>query len=819
MVGQPVVCNLCGLTTTFPLMDQAGKPYCCPACLEVSGLLTAEKGGRTAAADPVWPAKVGQSVSSATLCLAGMWCPSCSWLIGETLQRAPGVAEAQINFLQREAQVRYDPAQTEPGELVKRVRRLGYRAWLPGEKAYDDEEAHWNRLMASGVLVMHVMLFSFFIYGRDWLGLSGPDTEWLVTFFNLLSLIAATPVLLILGFPILRAGGASLLRGRPNTHTLIALGSFSAFGLSLYNLANGSGRVYFDTAAVLLFLMAIGRWLEMQAQKSGAEAVEQLFQKLPATATVLGPTGARTLSLDQVKVGMRVRVRPGDRFPVDGVVAVGQGDVDESLLTGEPDPVTRQPGDWVLTGTYNLDGAFEVIASAVGGETVAGQVGRLLHQALWQRAPVERLADRLAGWMTPMALILAGLTFGFWSFSADLETGLVYALSVLLIACPCALGIATPLTLWLGLGRAAQAGVILRRTGVLEALSQVDTFFFDKTGTLSQRPIRLLQVVVDPDNQTVDEASLRAWAKALEAQSEHPVGQAIAAGIELSLAQAGSDSVTDFRALPGQGIGGRVDGVPLWIGSRQLMQKMALHLPSTLAETAGRWQAQGLTVVYVGWQGRVMGLLGLGELMRPEASATLTELERLGVEVTVLTGDDVIAGLRWQSLLGVPVLAEQMPQDKLRRLQQAGSHVAMVGDGINDGPALAQATVGIAVSTGADVARAAADVVLLNPDLRAIPWLVSLSRLTMGKVRQNLIWASVYNLVGLGLAVTGNLQPALAALFMVLSSVVVITNALRLRKAWIGPLSPLFEVPAFERELTSAPPHSSTVIHQPQPTA
>ena len=790
-VTQPVVCNLCGLTTVVPIFDDAGQLFCCPACREVSALLAArlpaEKPRQVSPAttnssvvNPLVEDSVVENSEVSTLSLAGMWCPSCAWLISESLQNVSGIIQADLSFLQREARITYDPAQIEPRGIAKRVRRLGYRAWLPGDKPYDDEEAHWNRLLASGVLVMHIMLFSFFIYGRDWLGISSSDTEWLVQFFNLLSGVAAIPVLLILGLPILRAGGAGLLRGRPNIHTLIALGAFSAFGLSVYNLIADNARVYFDTAAILLFLVALGRWLEMQAQKSSTEAVDRLFESIPTTATLISADGERPLPIDEVQPGARIRVRPGERFPVDGLVAVGEGDVDESLLSGEPEPVHRRTGERVLTGTYNLDGSFEVITAAVGMETVAGQIGRLLHQALWQRAPVERLADRLAALMVPVAICLAALTFLFWSYYSSPETGFVHALSVLLIACPCALGIATPLTLWLGIGRAAEAGLILRHTGVLEALAKVRRIFFDKTGTLSQRSIRLQAVTVEGD---IDRDEFLARTVALEALSEHPFGQAI---VSASATVPAADVVSDFRTLPGRGVMGRVDGTSCRIGSRSLMQQADLVLSPALEQEATQWQEHGWTVVYAGWAGRVTGLLGLGESIRSETAETLDQLRQLQIDVAVLTGDDSAAGKRWQAQLGVPVLAEQLPEDKLRHLEDADHGVAMVGDGINDGPALAAATVGIAVSAGADVAGAAADVVLISDDLRTVPWLFRLSQLVMRKVRQNLIWAFAYNIVGLGLAVSGTLQPAGAALLMVLSNAVVTTNALRLRRTRIG---------------------------------
>jgi len=803
VVSAPVNCALCGLPTAHPIYDEAGTAYCCPACREVSALLAAGGPAELARSETGQSQAEGaQSTnlpspkfqSTVVLSLGGMWCASCSWLISETLARTPGVQNVEISFIQRQARVAFDPERISLRQLARRVRGLGYRAWGPGERPYDEEDALWTRLLICGVLVLHEMLASLAIYGRDWLGIASADTEWLVNFFNWMGLLVAVPVIFLLGLPVIRAGAASLIRGRPNIHTLIAIGAVAAFALSMRNLLAGHGRVYFETTAVLLFLVGVGHWLELRAQKTGAAAVDQLFRQIPTEASVVTAAGAARLPVEQLKAGMRVRVRPGEHFPADGLIAEGRGDVDESLLTGEPDPLLRTPGERVLAGTANLDGAFDVIATAVGAETVAGQIGKLLHGALWQRAPIERLADRLAAWMVPAAVVLALATFVFWSWQVGLETGLVNALAVLLIACPCALGIATPLTLWVGLGRAAEAGIILRSTAALEGLAAVRRAFFDKTGTLTRQPIRLQTVNTNGSAP----ADFLARVAAVESLSEHPLARAIVAGVRnqppifnlqpptanLQPPTANLQPPTaNFRALPGRGVIAEVDGDVIAVGSRGLMTEQGLAVPTELAEQATDWQVAGLSVVYAGWAGRVRGLLGLGEEIRPEVAATLCEIADLKIGVAVLTGDDMAAGQRWQQRLGAPVLAEQRPADKLAALKAAGAGVLMVGDGINDGPALAAATVGIGLAHGADVAQSAAEVILLYDDLRAIPWLIALARQALGKVRQNLAWAFVYNLAGLGLAVTGHMQPAIAALLMVANSALVTWNGLRLRGA------------------------------------
>ena len=772
MVTKAIACDLCGLPAWHPLVTDSGETFCCPSCREVSQLL---RQAEDVNAGRLGGDELGEGRGeTAVFALGGMWCPSCAWLIRERLNRTPGVAQADVSFLQREARITYDPRQVNQKRVVRRVRQLGYQAWPEGKSASDEEEAHWNRLLISGVLTMHIMVLSFMLYLRQWTGRASVETEWLVHIFEIMILFMSVPAVLILGLPILRAGIAGLLRGRPNTHTLIAIGAYSAFGLSLRNFIVGQGGIYFDTAAVLLFLVAVGRWLEMRAHKVSGEAVAHLWQRVPPVAAWITVDGEQQIPADAVPPGARVLVRPGERFPVDGIVAVGEGDVDESLLTGEPEAVSRRSGDQVLAGTINLDGSFEVITSATGGATMVGQIGRLLHQALWQRAPVERLADKVAALMVPTAVFLATITFFYWSNQAGFEAGLIYALSVLLIACPCALGIATPLTLWLSLGRATEMGIILRQTGVIEQLAGVKRLFLDKTGTLTQRPLQLQTF----ETIAPDPAEFMNWVTAVEAHSEHPVAQAI---VTKAAATAARPQVEYFRSLPGKGVTALVDDVPVWVGSYRLMMSVNLHFPTDLAEVVQQWQRQGLMVIYAGWAGQVQGVLGLGERLRPETAVTIQEIQKMNLPIAVLTGDDTVAGSRWQTQLGIPVWAALAPQDKVAHLQAAGPGTLMVGDGINDGPALAAATVGIAMSQGADVAQEAADAVLIQQNLRAVPWLLQLASRTMQIVRQNLVWAFVYNAVGLTLAVTGHLQPALAALLMVLSSAVVTGNALRLR--------------------------------------
>jgi len=778
-----VTCSLCGLTTLHPLTNDRGEVFCCPSCREVAALLA------EAPAQPIAQGENRELAENITLTLGGMWCSSCAWLVSEQLKRTKGVASAEVSFIRQEASLTYDASMTNPKLLKKRVRSLGYQATLPDEKPHDEEESFYTRLLIGGVMVLHDMIVGGSIYARELLGWATPETQWLVDFFQVMMLVTSLPVLILLGLPILRAGFASLLRGQPNIHTLIMIGTFSAFGLSVRNLIVGHGGLYFDTATMLIFLVSIGRWLEMQAHKSSNKAVTKLLEQIPETATVVTGESDRSVHVAELRPGMRVRVRPGGRFPVDGLIAVGEGDVDESLLTGEPQPVTHREGEAVKAGTINLDGGFEVIATAVGESTTAGQIGRLLHEALWARSPLERMVDKLSAWMTPAALTLAALAFLIWNSIDGAEKGLIVALSVLLIACPCALGLATPLTLWLSLERAAESGVILRSTAALERLAKVRHVYFDKTGTLTQLPMKVQGIFLDSTTLLAGSDEFLQIIASIENRSEHPLAKAI---VEYAIANHIELIMTEsFKAIPAMGVVAKLspqDGCShtstgyakeVLIGSARMMSSEGLEMPADVSERALAWKEAGHLVVYAGWDGVVRGIIALGETVRAEAGDMLNQLRSRGLDLGVLTGDESKSGERWQGILGIPVQAALSPDEKMKRLAE---NAAMVGDGINDGPALASATIGLAMNHGTDVARTAADVVLMRDDLRLVPWLFDLSRESMRRVRQNLGWAVVYNLIGVALAMAGLLQPVFSAFAMIASSIFVTSNAMRMNR-------------------------------------
>ena len=637
-----------------------------------------------------------------------------------------------------------------------------------------------SRLMLNAFLTMMVMVLSLALYSdfffADW-GIAGQGVRSL---FQLLALLFATPAILMLALPILESALFTWeTRRRLTTDALIAVGSLAAYLLSVYAIFTGQGHTYFETASMTLLLVTLGRWLDARTQVEGSRALDALLARTPAEASLISPDGEENATpVANLRVGDHIRVRPGENLAVDGRIVTGQGSLNEANITGESAPVYKFIGDMVYAGTTNLDGSLVVEATEVGEERVMGKLVRLLDEARLHRAPIERLADRVAAYFVPVVITLALGTFGFWAWQIDFVHGLLNGLAVLLIACPCALGIATPLAIWAALGRAAQAGVLIRDSLTLEKLSQVKTVFFDKTGTLTTGQPALSEIAA------ADPAYVLQLAASLEHHATHPLAAPIVAaatGQNLPLLP-----VTNFQATPGLGIWGEVAGQRVVVGSRRLIEETEgyqLRLSPTLQAAQDRFERAGLTLVYVGWAGTVQGLLGLSDTVRTEAAGVLNRLQRRGMAVQVLTGDNPAAATAFGRQLGVTVRSRLLPHDKVRLIEEAEARtvVAMVGDGLNDAPALSRAGVGLALGCGADVTREAADVSLLGSDLNQIDWTLQLARRTYRTIGWNLGWAFAYNVIGVGLAMAGYLHPVLAAAAMVLSSALVVANSLRIR--------------------------------------
>ncbi|RFZ07800.1 putative copper-exporting P-type ATPase V [Mycobacterium marinum] len=596
-----------------------------------------------------------------------------------------------------------------------------------------------------------------------------------------LAFAATVPVQFVAGWPILKAAAQQARALSANMDTLIALGTLTAFGYSTYQLFAG-GPLFFDTAALIIAFVVLGRYFEARATGKTSEAISKLLEMGAKEATLLVDDQELLVPVDQVRVGDLVRVRPGEKIPVDGEVTDGRAAVDESMLTGESVPVEKTVGDRVAGATVNTDGLLTVRATAVGADTALAQIVRLVEQAQGGKAPVQRLADRVSAVFVPVVVGVAAATFVGWSLiAADPVGGMTAAVAVLIIACPCALGLATPTAITVGTGRGAEMGILVKGGEVLEASKKIDTVVFDKTGTLTRAQMRLTDVIAGKRRQP--DPVLRI-AAAVESGSEHPIGAAIVAGAR----ERGLEipSATGFANLAGHGVRAEVNGKPVLVGRRKLVDESDLVLPDHLAAAAAELEQQGRTAVFVGQDDQVVGVLAVADTVKDDAIEVVRRLHAIGLKVAMITGDNARTAAAIAQQVGIDqVLAEVLPADKvteIRRLQNQGQVVAMVGDGVNDAPALVQADLGIAIGTGTDVAIEASDITLMSGQLDGVVRAIGLSRQTLRTIYQNLGWAFGYNTAAIPLAALGLLNPVIAGAAMGLSSVSVVTNSLRLRR-------------------------------------
>ncbi len=733
--------------------------------------------------------------------ITGMTCASCANRVERRLNELDAVS-ATVNYATEKAAVDYDPLIVAPADLLKAVETAGYEAELPSSGADhgathdhgDPDERETaelrRRVVICGALSLPVLLMAMIP------ALQFDNWQWL-------SLQLATPVVIWGAWPFHRAAWANLKHGVATMDTLISMGVLAAWLWSVYALffgdagmtgmkmsfelvperSAGTSEIYLEVASVVTTLILLGRYFEARARRRAGAALRALLELGAKDVAILDDSGVeQRIPVDDLQAGRRFVVRPGEKIATDGVVEQGSSAVDMSLLTGEPVPVEVGPGSEVVGATVNAGGHLVVRATKVGADTALAQIARLVTDAQTGKAPVQRLADRVSGIFVPIVILLAAGTLVYW-LAAGEGAGFAFtaAVAVLIIACPCALGLATPTALMVGTGRGAQLGLLIKGPEILESTRHVDTIVLDKTGTVTAGRMSLSDITL---TEHADRREALRLIGALEDASEHPIAQAIAAA-----ARAENDSlpaVEGFSSREGLGVQGTVDGHALVVGRPALLDEWAMPLPAGLQAARSAAEARGQTAIAAGWDGEARAVLVVSDTVKPTSAEAIAELRALGLRPVLLTGDNQTTARAVAGEVGIDeVIAEVLPSEKVdvvKRLQREGRAVAMVGDGVNDAPALAQADLGLAIGTGADVAIEASDLTLVSGDLRAAGDAIRLSRATLRTVKQNLGWAFGYNIAALPLAAMGMLNPVIAGAAMAFSSVSVVANALRLRR-------------------------------------
>ncbi len=710
--------------------------------------------------------------------VTGMTCAACATRIEKILNRLPDV-HAAVNFATEKAHVEYPEGTLVPADLIAAIRKAGYDAQEP--TANSDVERKAERMAAyrrdlhlftiSAVLTLP--FFAMMLYM-----LTGADhAEW---FPPMAQLLIATPVQFWIGSRFYICAWHALRGGGANMDVLIALGTSMAYFYSAaVVLAGLDGHLYFEAAVSIVTLVFLGKLLESRARARASAAIEALIKLQPQTARVERDGVLTEVPVAQLRVGDTFIVRPGDSVPVDGTVIEGRSNIDESLLTGESLPVSKDAGSKVYAATINAQGMLRCTATGIGADTALAGIIKLVEEAQGSKAPIQRLADVIAGVFVPVVIAIAVITFaGWWWFGGSFADALVPAVAVLVIACPCALGLATPTAIMVGSGAGAQAGVLIKNAEALELAGHIDTLVLDKTGTLTQGKPAVTDLLVLGDTS---ENALLAVAAALEAGSEHPLARAV-----LEHAQSrdiAPAAVKDFTAVTGKGVQAMLDGTPALLGSPRFIAEEGIALHDA---AIARLQDEGKTVIAVAHDGRAMGLIAITDPLRPTSAKAVAALQSLGIEVIMLTGDNLRTAEHIAREAGIKRFeAEMLPRDKARvihTLQQQGRRVGMIGDGVNDAPALAAAQVSFAIGAGSDVALHAADVTLMRSDLLSAVDAVQLSRATFRKIKQNLFFAFFYNVLGIPLAAAGLLNPVIAGAAMAMSSVSVVSNSLLLKR-------------------------------------
>lgn len=719
--------------------------------------------------------------------LVGMTCANCAMRIEKGLNKLPGV-KAAVNFGTESAQIEYIPSLTGLDDIKKKVADLGYQAFIPDEASGDREkEAREAEIKRQKQLFLLSAVLSFPLFASmvgHMLNIDHP----LVHFFmnGWVQLILATPVQFVAGWQFYVDSYHNLKNGSANMSVLVALGTSAAYFYSLAGIlfpTIGVTGLYFETSAVLITLIILGKLLEALAKGRTSEAIKTLMGLQAKTARVIRDGQEADIPIEEVQVGDLIVVRPGEKIPVDGIVTEGRSTIDESMLTGESMPVEKTQGDEVIGATINKHGSITFQATKVGKDTALAQIIQVVEDAQGSKAPIQRLADVVSSYFVPVVVAIAVITFiGWYIATGDVTRALLNMTAVLVIACPCALGLATPTAIMVGTGRGAENGILFKGGEHLEKTHELKAVVLDKTGTITKGEPEVTDVIT---RGQLDADTLLGLVAVAEKTSEHPLAQAIVASAQAKELPIGSSS--DFEAIPGHGIRAQIEGRQVLVGNRKLMRENGIELGDA-EQQMERLEGEAKTAMLAAVDGNIEGIIAVADPVKPSSAEAIDLMHKMGLRVLMITGDNQRTAHAIARQVGIPeqdVIAEVLPEDKaneVEKLQKQGLKVGMVGDGINDAPALATADVGMAIGTGTDVAIEAADITLIRGDLRGIVSAIRLSRATMSKIKQNLFWAFIYNTLGIPFAAFGFLSPIIAGAAMAFSSVSVVTNSTLLKR-------------------------------------